>query len=176
MGIVRLSAFQLRRRLCDFLGFRGSVLQTASVLHLVLALVHNNLVSLSDLQLTVKLFKPCGLFGKFLGVFKGLTLCGKCFLQICLCSCQLFLQLREPSVKALAEQIFKAGNVAYVARNINLGCIGELVAERNATTDGKAVVDFLKRKLKSELEQKLHKQQRKHKEIGTIFFFRKYRF
>ena len=84
-----------------------------------------------------------------------------------MCSCQLFFQLREPSVKALAEQIFKADNVAYVARNINLGCIGELVAERNASADGKAVVDFLKRKLKSELEQKLHKQQRKHKEIDT---------
>ena len=138
-----LSAFQLRRRLCEFLGFRRSVL------YLILALVHNNLVSLSDLQLTVKLFKPCGLFGKFLGVFKGLTLCGKCFLQICLCSCQLFLQLREPSVKALAEQIFKAGNVTYVARNINLCCICELVAESNTSADGKAVVDFLKRELKS---------------------------
>ena len=67
------------------LGFHKSVLSvrdvTFGVLYLVLALVFNHLVSLPDLKLTVKLFKPCfelpistlGTFSLFASLFRMLT-------------------------------------------------------------------------------------------------------
>gem|GEM_PF-5272927 len=94
--------FRLRRSLCDFLSFR------MSVLYLVIAFVHNNFVSLSDLQLTVKLFKTGRLFGKFVGVFKGLAIYGNGFIKVCLHSCELVSNISQLTVKPIAEQIFKA--------------------------------------------------------------------
>ncbi len=55
---------------------------TFAALYLVLAVVHNNLVSSADLKLTVKLFKPCGFLRKFLRVFKRLALVCKSRLQV----------------------------------------------------------------------------------------------
>lgn len=44
------------------------------VLPLFLVIVHNDFFCFSDLQLKVKLFKPCGFGAKFLRVFKRFSL------------------------------------------------------------------------------------------------------
>ena len=61
------SPFLLRGRFSDFLGL-GS-----SVVFLLIVIVHNDVLCLADLQFTVELLQPCGLFSKLGSVLQRLA-------------------------------------------------------------------------------------------------------